>query len=70
MARHADGLRGAARRFDAARVDLWLGEAAGDAEARDRAEAVFAELGTHPYERAHPVATSYRTTGRVAGHDL
>jgi adenylate cyclase len=71
MARHADGLRGVARRFDAARVDLWLGEAAGDAEARDRAEAVFAELGAHPYlERAHPGATSFHTTRRVAGHDL
>ena len=70
MARHADGLRDVARVFDAARVDLWLGEATGDAEARDRAEAVFRELGAHPYlERAHPGATSVHVTGRVAGHD-
>jgi hypothetical protein len=71
MARHADGLRGFARRVDAARIDLWLGEAADDAEARDRAEAVFAELGAHPYlERAHPGATSFRTTSRVTRQDL
>jgi adenylate cyclase len=58
MTRHADGLRGVARHFDAARVHLWLAEATGDAEARDRAGAVFAELGAHPYlERAHPGVT-------------
>ena len=71
MARHADALRGVARVFDAARVDLWLAEATDDAEARERAAAVFAELGARPYlERARPGATSARTSRRVAGHDL
>ena len=41
LARHADALRGVARVFDAARVDLWLGEATDDADARERAAAVF-----------------------------
>ena len=70
MARHADALRTVGRVFDAARVDLWLSEATGDADARERAAAVFEELGARPYlERAHPGATSVHVTGRIAGHD-
>ena len=68
MARRADALRGVSRVFDAARVDLWLGEATGDADARERAAAVFAELGARPYlERARPGATSVRASGGSRG---
>ena len=71
MARSGDALRSVSRVFDAARVDLWLGEATGDVDAVDRAATVFAELGARPYlERARPGATAVRTPRRVAGHDL
>ena len=71
LAHDADALRGVSRVFDAARVDLWLGEAIGDEDALNRAAAVFAELGARPYlERARPGATAVRTSRRVAGHDL
>jgi tetratricopeptide (TPR) repeat protein len=49
MTAHAAQLRAVARPFDAARVDLWLSEFAGDGDARDRAEAAFAELRAQPY---------------------
>lgn len=38
-----------ARPFDAARMDLWFGEATGDARALDRAAAAFAKVGARPY---------------------
>jgi adenylate cyclase len=49
MTAHADQLRAVARPFDAARVDLWLSEVVGDADARQRAEAAFEELRAQPY---------------------
>ena len=71
MTLQADDLRAVSRAFDAARVDLWLGEATRDADARERAAAVFAELGADPYlERTRPGATTVRASGRAAGHDL
>ena len=49
MAASADSSGRGGHPFDAARVDVWLSEAVGEPEARDRAGRKFAGLSAQPY---------------------